>query len=44
MTADPTLPGVVHGMISHVFLQDHLENVLVTTFTTAKMAWVPCAT
>ena len=36
MTADPTLAGLVHGMISHVFLQDHLENILVTTNTTAK--------
>ena len=37
MTANSTLPRLVLEMISHVFIQDHPGNILVTTFPTARM-------
>ena len=44
MTTNPTLPRLVLEMISHVFIQDHPGNILVTTFPTARIGKVPCAT
>ena len=37
MTTNPTLPRLGLEMISHVFIQDHPGNILVTTFPTARM-------